>query len=156
MQFLFTDNCFVSLHYTPALYWFRRCLSVLVFGVVNYLVIYVFNRPRCLFSAPPTLTRSQDGKRITISPPETLHTTLQNEMSSPSEAQWSFLKQDRFLLWRIWKSGRSTLKIGWWCLILCKSYFISLQAISPASQVTANFQAMSGTTENSPTDKSGG
>ena len=68
MQFLFTDNCFVSLHYTPALYWFRRCLSVSVFGVVNYLVIYVFNRPR-LFSAPPTLTRSQDGKRITISPP---------------------------------------------------------------------------------------
>ena len=37
----------------------------------------------------------------------------------------------------------------------CKSYFISLQATSPASQVTANFQAMSGTTENRPTDKSG-
>ena len=103
MQFLFTDNCFVSLHYTPALYWFRHCLSVSVCGVVNYLVIYVFNRPRCLFSAPPTLTRSQDGKRITISPPETLHTTLRKEMSSPSEAQWSCLKQDRFLLWRIWK-----------------------------------------------------
>ena len=118
MQFLFTDNCFVSLHYTPALYWFRHCLSVSVCGVVNYLVIYVLNRPRCLFSAPPTLTRSQDGKRITISPPETLHTTLRKEMSSPSEAQWSCLKQDRFLLWRIWKSGRSTLKMGWWCLIL--------------------------------------
>ena len=118
MQFLFTDNCFVSLHYTPALYWFRHCLSVSVCGVVNYLVIYVLNRPWCLFSAPPTLTRSQDGKRITISPPETLHTTLWKEMSSPSEAQWSCLKQDRFLLWRIWKSGISTLKMGWWCLIL--------------------------------------
>ena len=31
---------------------------------------------------------------------------------------------------------------------------MSLQASSPASQDTANFQAMSGTTENRPTDKS--
>ena len=137
MQFLFTDNCFVSLHYTPALYWFRRCLSVSVFGVVNYLVIYVFNRPRCLFSAPPTLTRSQDGKRITISPPETLHTTLRKEMSSPSEAQWSCLKQDRFLLWRIWKYGISTLKMGWWCLILSSENVFLMDRVKEFSTWTS-------------------
>ena len=34
------------------------------------------------------------------------------------------------------------------------SHLMSLQASSPASQDTANFQAMSGTTENRPTDKS--
>ena len=34
------------------------------------------------------------------------------------------------------------------------SHLMSLQASSPASHDTANFQAMSGTTENRPTDKS--
>lgn len=34
------------------------------------------------------------------------------------------------------------------------SYLMSLQAAAPAVQVTTYFQAMSGTTENTPTDKS--